>query len=71
MANIADILLPSLPLPGRYIFYHQIIVALDIEDRRLAASADFIGENPAQLRELKASYDPMNLFRIDANIEPT
>ena len=42
-------------------------LADDDRPEKLRAS---YGENFARLRELKAVYDPMNLFRVNANISP-
>jgi FAD/FMN-containing dehydrogenase len=42
-------------------------LADDDRPEKLRAS---YGENYARLRELKAVYDPMNLFRVNANISP-
>jgi len=42
-------------------------LADDDRPEKLRAS---YGENYARLRELKAAYDPMNLFRVNANISP-
>ena len=39
------------------------------DDRPERVRASY-GENFARLRELKAVYDPMNLFRVNANITP-
>ena len=39
------------------------------EDRPERVRASY-GENYARLRELKAVYDPMNLFRVNANVSP-
>lgn len=40
------------------------------DDRPERVRASY-GENYARLRELKSVYDPMNLFRVNANIAPT
>ncbi|HEX7566837.1 MAG TPA: BBE domain-containing protein, partial [Bradyrhizobium sp.] len=42
---------------------------LALDDRPEKVRASF-GENYGRLRELKAMYDPTNLFRVNANIEP-
>jgi FAD/FMN-containing dehydrogenase len=42
---------------------------LAADDRPEKVRASF-GENYGRLRELKASYDPTNLFRVNANIAP-
>ena len=42
-------------------------LADDDRPEKLRAS---YGENYARLREIKAMYDPMNLFRVNANIRP-
>jgi FAD/FMN-containing dehydrogenase len=42
-------------------------MAADDRPERVRAS---YGENYARLRELKSVYDPMNLFRVNANIAP-
>jgi FAD/FMN-containing dehydrogenase len=39
------------------------------EDKPEKVRASY-GENFARLRELKRIYDPMNLFRVNANISP-
>ncbi len=39
------------------------------DDRPEKVRASY-GENYARLRELKAVYDPMNLFRVNANVSP-
>jgi FAD/FMN-containing dehydrogenase len=39
------------------------------DDRPEKVRASF-GQNYGRLRQLKAVYDPTNLFRINANIEP-
>ena len=39
------------------------------DDRPERVRASY-GENYARLRELKGVYDPMNLFRVNANIAP-
>jgi FAD/FMN-containing dehydrogenase len=39
------------------------------EDRPERVRASY-GDNYARLRELKSAYDPMNLFRVNANIAP-
>ena len=39
------------------------------DDRPEKVRASF-GENYGRLRQLKAAYDPTNLFRINANIAP-
>jgi hypothetical protein len=39
------------------------------DDRPEKVRASY-GDNYARLRELKAVYDPMNLFRVNANISP-
>jgi FAD/FMN-containing dehydrogenase len=39
------------------------------DDRPERVRASY-GENYARLRELKAVYDPMNLFRVNANVAP-
>ena len=40
------------------------------DDRPEKVRASY-GDNYTRLRELKAVYDPMNLFRVNANIAPT
>jgi len=40
------------------------------DDRPEKVRASF-GENYRRLRELKATFDPVNLFRINANIPPS
>ena len=40
------------------------------DDRPETVRASY-GENYARLRELKAAYDPTNLFRVNSNITPT
>ncbi len=40
------------------------------DDRPERVRASY-GENYARLREVKSVYDPMNLFRVNANIAPT
>jgi FAD/FMN-containing dehydrogenase len=40
------------------------------DDRPETVRASY-GENYARLRELKAAYDPTNLFRVNSNIAPT
>ena len=52
----------SLNLLGTVYVNH---LADDDRPEKLRAS---YGENYARLRELKAVYDPMNLFRVNANI---
>lgn len=42
-------------------------LAEDVRPETVRAS---FGENYGRLRELKARYDPANLFRINANIAP-
>jgi len=42
---------------------------LAADDRPEKVRASF-GENYARLRQLKALYDPTNLFRVNANIAP-
>jgi FAD/FMN-containing dehydrogenase len=42
---------------------------LSADDRPEKIRASF-GENYGRLRELKAAYDPTNLFRVNANIAP-
>ena len=39
------------------------------DDRPETVRASY-GENYARLRELKAAYDPTNLFRVNSNITP-
>jgi hypothetical protein len=39
------------------------------DDRPERVRASY-GDNYARLRELKSVYDPMNLFRVNANIAP-
>jgi FAD/FMN-containing dehydrogenase len=49
--------------PGRYVNYLEADEAGD-------PAADAYGPNYARLRELKAKYDPTNLFRANLNIKP-
>jgi FAD/FMN-containing dehydrogenase len=51
-------------LPGRAYINH-----LAADDRPETVRASF-GENYARLRHVKATYDPTNLFRMNANIAP-
>lgn len=45
------------------------LVLRDHASYEAARRASF-GENYGRLRQLKAVYDPTNLFRINANIDP-
>ena len=47
-------------------FYTNLAAA----DEPLAASRENYGDNLERLMSLKAKYDPMNLFRLNANVPP-